>query len=660
MTVTLSANLLTKIISTCITFLLFFITAFIIWAWQEMDKPYQVSSSYHQIKGQLENNIALTLEQYLGTGNTAKLQQAENQLKEINNTDINWLADSQKRSINDAVIQLQKAIQKVRSAGKLAAEPDMLLINNEMQRHEVITELVALIKKSNVAKQHKNEYQRLLLTISQKLHSISALRQRYLQSDKAANKLQLLNENNALGMILKELSSMPTLAIYKTEESDEFSFDEPEIIDLTLESISDLITLTNRYAKELSNTTLMLRAVIDSRQEMTVQLNNLTGQFTLFASIVDTEKTRITNNVKYIGAISLILFVLMVTLSVVLQMKTLNFIRQLIPFFDSLARGDFSQSLSNQSKLTEFRIVKQRSLHLQGYLNGLTNALQKQSTRALSASNALQQRTDVANQSSHLQLQQTQFVCEAIEQLTNTFEAITQNAADTCQHSDKAVQLVKDANTALTLGTTKAQQLSDNILSMSKIIAQLRTDTLSINNVLDVITHVSEQTNLLALNASIEAARAGEHGRGFAVVADEVRALALRTSRSTDEIQSIINQLTASAKQANDVALRQSNEAINCAEHSSMTQHKLQSAFVMINKIYEYNNSIATATKQQSITLNDITLNTATIENHAKQVSSNMLDINDSSTIIEDISTVLNKLVTELKTNDKAETTNKE
>ncbi|WP_426370588.1 methyl-accepting chemotaxis protein [Pseudocolwellia sp. HL-MZ7] len=106
-----------------------------------------------------------------------------------------------------------------------------------------------------------------------------------------------------------------------------------------------------------------------------------------------------------------------------------------------------------------------------------------------------------------------------------------------------SIETVKITNHAAKL-LDSSVQLSNDVSEKAKIttaqISKLSEQADSIQAIVLTIKSIADQTNLLALNAAIEAARAGEQGRGFAVVADEVRQLALRTSQSTSEIESVV------------------------------------------------------------------------------------------------------------------------
>lgn len=97
--------------------------------------------------------------------------------------------------------------------------------------------------------------------------------------------------------------------------------------------------------------------------------------------------------------------------------------------------------------------------------------------------------------------------------------------------------------------TAELDDIRSQSIHAAESVSGLKQVAAGIANFVGLIQGISEQTNLLALNAAIEAARAGEQGRGFAVVADEVRTLAGRTAEATQEIGTLIKQISSEVDQ---------------------------------------------------------------------------------------------------------------
>ena len=170
-------------------------------------------------------------------------------------------------------------------------------------------------------------------------------------------------------------------------------------------------------------------------------------------------------------------------------------------------------------------------------------------------------------------------VSEAMEELSssvdNSIEAMSEvqaGAAETADSVQEQLKMTEEIQTCAGNVEMAAHVISDNIATTTEAIeagqqcmeemstlsdqsvatsdkvkealTNFEDTTKQMNQIIGMINAVTNQTKLLALNASIEAARAGEAGRGFAVVADEISQLASQTSSATNDIVSLIGEIT--------------------------------------------------------------------------------------------------------------------
>ncbi|SEM43739.1 methyl-accepting chemotaxis sensory transducer with Cache sensor [Pseudomonas sp. NFIX51] len=221
------------------------------------------------------------------------------------------------------------------------------------------------------------------------------------------------------------------------------------------------------------------------------------------------------------------------------------------------------------------------------------------------------------------QASRTSSVAAAINQLGAAAQEIAQNAALASQHSSDARNLAGEGQAVVDQTIAAMQQLSAKISDSCGHIETLNSNTVNIGQILEVITSISQQTNLLALNAAIEAARAGEAGRGFAVVADEVRNLAHRTQDSAQQVQKMIEELQVGARQAVDTMTESQRESASSVGIANQAGQRLGSVTQRIGEIDGMNQSVATATEEQTAVVESInvditeinTLNQEGVEN---------------------------------------------
>ncbi|SDS28767.1 methyl-accepting chemotaxis sensory transducer with Cache sensor [Pseudomonas asplenii] len=245
-----------------------------------------------------------------------------------------------------------------------------------------------------------------------------------------------------------------------------------------------------------------------------------------------------------------------------------------------------------------------------------TGQVNEVALRVVSASNSSMLNSDQ-------QANRTSSVAAAINQLGAAAQEIAQNAALASQHSSEARNLAEDGQHVVDKTIGAIQQLSAQISDSCGNIETLNSNTVNIGQILEVITSISQQTNLLALNAAIEAARAGEAGRGFAVVADEVRNLAHRTQDSAQQVQKMIEALQVGAREAVTIMTDSQRQSENSVGIANQAGERLGSVTQRIGEIDGMNQSVATATEEQTAVVESInvditeinTLNQEGVEN---------------------------------------------
>ncbi|OVZ04810.1 chemotaxis protein [Pseudomonas aeruginosa] len=206
------------------------------------------------------------------------------------------------------------------------------------------------------------------------------------------------------------------------------------------------------------------------------------------------------------------------------------------------------------------------------------------------------------------QSNRTNSVAAAINELGAAAQEIARNAADASHHASDANHQAEDGKQVVEQTIRAMNELSEKISASCANIEALNSRTVNIGQILEVIKGISEQTNLLALNAAIEAARAGEAGRGFAVVADEVRNLAHRAQESAQQIQKMIEELQVGAREAVATMTESQRYSLESVEIANRAGERLGSVTGRIAEIDGMNQSVATATEEQTAVVDSLNM----------------------------------------------------
>lgn len=199
--------------------------------------------------------------------------------------------------------------------------------------------------------------------------------------------------------------------------------------------------------------------------------------------------------------------------------------------------------------------------------------------------------------------QETEVATNSTEEITRNVDAVAAAATELTASIEEIARNGQRASDVVAQAVSQSAETGETI-------AELGRSSDEIAKVLEFISGIADQTNLLALNATIEAARAGDAGKGFAVVATEVKELATQTAQATEDIRSKISKI-----------LEDTQRAVSATT----------SVREVIDRINDYQTSVAAAVEQQAVTTREIASNAAGAASKSEQVSKTFATVLNAS-----------------------------
>ncbi|MBS3934795.1 MAG: methyl-accepting chemotaxis protein [Sulfuritalea sp.] len=288
----------------------------------------------------------------------------------------------------------------------------------------------------------------------------------------------------------------------------------------------------------------------------------------------------------------------------------------------AIAAGDLTVTAPISGN-DEIAALLREMASMQAALREMVAAIGRETTQLNHQSGAL---TVTAGQGATIAQRQsdaTSSMAAAVEELSVSIDQVEEHAGDVRRITQQASEQSTRSAQVIQATTGEIHRIAAAVTKSAEDIRSLETLSGRISGIVNVIREIADQTNLLALNAAIEAARAGEQGRGFAVVADEVRKLAERTTASTGEIGTMIDEIQQGARTAAagmETSVARVEEGVSLAREAGESIGQINAATGQVTQAVD---GIGFTLKEQATSARDIATRVESVSQGTEELAAN-------------------------------------
>ena len=324
--------------------------------------------------------------------------------------------------------------------------------------------------------------------------------------------------------------------------------------------------------------------------------------------------------------------------------------------------GGKSKQKDNESPLTIAIDTKDSDLKLkkvkkmQNYQSKFAERILHESEETLEAAEILLKSVEEINREIETNERSIENTVQASKEVGEIFNQVFDSVDETIKVIKTTLEKSEAGYGAVHSSIESIETIKQTVENMKQVILELLEKSNKIVVIVDTIKAISKTTHLLSLNANIEAARAGEAGKGFSVVAGEVKKLAESSSKSADEIGTIIKDIGSAVDKTSKIIEDSIDKVLKSTEAAKKASDAINDIMDSANKTHHISKDINEAIKLQAekndyllSVIEEMTNQSKQLKSHNENISINTFRQKASLSKLKETIFMLNDLTSDIE-----------